>query len=113
MSYLSTCQGARTTAEPGIVLVPTIPLNRITVLGALDKEKRLSRTVPGLHNELAVGKVGVVLALLLHLIQLYWKGNYLNYLQLYPYKVYHLLEIILVEIYVKIMKAQHFHKDIT
>lgn len=41
-----TCQGARTTAEPGIVLVPTIP---------------------GLHNQLAVGKVGVVLALLLHL----------------------------------------------
>lgn len=74
----------------------------------------LSRTAPGLHNQLAVGKVGVVLALLLHLIYLiYWKGNYLNYLQLYPYKVYHLLEIILVEIYVKIMKAQHFHKDIT
>ena len=67
MSYLSTCQGARTTAEPGIVLVPTIPLNRITVLGALDKEKGLSRTPPGLHNELAVGKVGIVLALLLHL----------------------------------------------
>ena len=63
----------------------------------------LSRTAPGLHNQLAVGKVGVVLALLLHLIQLY----------IHTINVYHLLEIILVEIYVKIMKAQHFHKDIT
>ena len=60
-----TCQGARAAAEPGVVLVPTIPDQ--TQLQSRGETRIWIRIAPGLHNELAVGKVGIVLALLLHL----------------------------------------------